>query len=216
MQIGLQQIDVPPGHYVRLQGIDWPEYEQILEELGDGRGSRLAYDRGALEIMSPLLEHEDSKELLGDFIKILLEELDRDFISCGSTTFRHEGMAKGVEPDQCFYIEHEAQIRGKKKLDMNIDPPPDLAIEIDISSHSHLTIYEALRVPELWRFDGDRLFIYRLEQGRYQESARSGQFPQFALIEELPGYVARSKQEGRNATMRAFRAWVRGAEVRGG
>ncbi len=209
MQVSLQQLTVPPGHYVRLHGIGWPAFEQILTELGQHRGQRLAYDQGELEIMSPLLEHEDDKEILGDLIKILLEEQNREFLSAGSSTFKNDQMQRGIEPDQCFYIRHEPQVRGKKCLEMGVEPPPDLAIEIDIHSHSQLPIYEALGVPELWRFDGERLHIYVLQQGGYHTLKESREFPGLAVVEAIPRYLRQSKIEGRTTAMRAFRRWAR-------
>lgn len=125
MQLQLNQLDVQPGQRVLLRNISWGEFEQILDELGDHRGSRLAYYKGVLEIMVPLAGHEDGKEIIGDLVKILLEELNIEFRSLGSTTFKRRDLASGVEPPACFYIQNEAGIRGKKKIDLNFDPPPD-------------------------------------------------------------------------------------------
>ncbi len=109
----LQQLKVPPGQRVLLENISWQEFEDILTEIGDHRGSRLAYDKGTLEIMMPLPEHEDDKEIVSDLLKALLEELDVEFRTLGSTTFKNQQTAQGLEPDQCFYIQNEALIRGK-------------------------------------------------------------------------------------------------------
>lgn len=103
VQLELKQLTVPAGQRVILKNISWQEFEAILEELGDRRAARLAYDNGILEIMTPLPEHEDNKEIIGDLVKPLLEELDIEFRSLGSTTFKNRIMAQGVEPDQCFY-----------------------------------------------------------------------------------------------------------------
>jgi Uma2 family endonuclease len=148
MLLELRQIHVPAGQRVVLQGISWQEFETILSELGNQRGSRLAYDHGLLEIMMPLPEHEDDKEIIGDLIKALLEELDIEFRSLGSVTLR-KPTTYGLEPNQCFYIQNELAIRGKKRIDLMIDPLPDLAIEVDITSRTHLDLYAALQVPEL-------------------------------------------------------------------
>lgn len=128
MLLELRRLEVPPGQRLLLRDVTWQEFETILEELGDHRGARLAYEHGTLEIMMPLPEQEDDKEIIGDLIKALLEELDIEFRSLGSTTFKKD-QAQGLEPDQCFYIQHEAAIRGKRRIDLTIDPPPDLAIE---------------------------------------------------------------------------------------
>lgn len=208
MLLELRRINVPPGQRVILEDVTWQEFETILDELGDHRGSRLAYDNGLLEIMMPLPEHEDDKEIIGDLIKALLEELDIEFRSLGSTTFKKPA-AQGLEPDQCFYIQNEAAIRGKKRVDLSVDPPPDLAIEIDITSRTHPSIYEALQVPELWRFDQGNLQINVLEFGKYQEVLESPNFPGLALKQMIPHYLRESKTLGRNKVLKAFRQWVR-------
>jgi len=209
MLLELRRISVPPGQRVILQDVTWQEFETILDELGEHRGSRLAYDNGLLEIMMPLPEHEDDKEIIGDLVKALLEELDIEFRSLGSTTFKKPTTAQGLEPDQCFYIQNEPAIRGKKRIDLSVAPPPDLAIEIDVTSRTHPSIYEALNVPELWRFDQGTLKINVLEFGKYQEVLESPNFPGFALKQMLPYYLEESKTLGRNKVLKAFRQWVR-------
>ncbi|AFZ32098.1 protein of unknown function DUF820 [Gloeocapsa sp. PCC 7428] len=210
MQLQLNQLDVKPGQRVLLRNISWSEFEQILDELGNARASRLAYYKGILEIMVPLAEHEDSKILISNLVEILLEELDVEFRNLGSTTFKRRDMASGVEPDACFYIQHEAAIRGKSKIDANFDPPPDLAIEIDITSASEIkkSSYEALGVPELWIYDGRSLQIYLLQNHQYVATNQSQIFPNLPIIEVIPQYVAESQIQGRNAAVKAFRAWV--------
>lgn len=209
MLLELKRIHVPPGQRVLLRDVTWQELEAILEDLGEHRAARIAYDRGILEIMAPLPEHEYDKEIIGDLVKALLEELNTEFISLGSTTFKNQVMAKGIEPDQCFYIKNESKIRGKKRLDLTVDPPPDLALEIDITSRTHPNIYEALKVPELWRFDKGKLQINVLQNGYYIESQQSLNFPVFPLIETIPKYLEQSTTAGRNATLKAFRLWVK-------
>lgn len=210
MLLELTRLSVPPGQRVLLQNVNWQEFETLLEKLGDHRAARIAYDNGTLEIMTPLPEHEDNQEIIGDLLKALLEELDTEFRSLGSTTFKNEQMTQGIEPDQCFYIQNEAAIRGKKRLDLTIDPPPDLALEIDVTSRTHPNIYELLQVSELWQFGGDKLQINVLRDGRYEVSTESRIFPGLDLTQVIPEYVARSKTAGRNNTLKAFRQWLRG------
>lgn len=205
----LKQLSVPPGQRLLLHNVSWEEFEAILEELGEHRGSRLAYDKGTLEIMTPLPEHEAAKEIIGDLVKALLEELNIEFWTLGSTTFKNQQMAQGLEPDQCFYIQNEAAVRGKKRLDLTVDPPPDLAIEVDITSRTQPSIYEALGVPELWLCNNRQLQINVLQAGKYVESKSSLIFPGMPLIEVIPRYLEESKTVGRNKTMRAIRSWVR-------
>lgn len=209
MLLELSRLSVPPGQRVLLHEVSWQEFELILKELGDHRSARIAYENGILEIMTPLPEHEDDKEIIGDLIKALLEELDVEFRSLGSTTYKNQAMLKGIEPDQCFYIQNESAIRGKKRLDLTVDPPPDLALEIDITSRTHPNIYQALGVPELWRFDRGKLQINLLRQGKYVEVESSPIFPGMPLMEAILRYLEQSRTAGRNTTMKAFRQWVR-------
>jgi Uma2 family endonuclease len=209
MLLELKRLSVPPGQRVLLKDVSWQEFETILEEMGEHRASKLAYDKGTLEIMNPLPEHEANKEIIGDLVKALLEELDIEFLTLGSTTLKNQDMAQGIEPDQCFYIQNEAVVRGKKRIDLAFDPPPDLALEIDVTSRTHPSIYEALKVPELWRFEKGKLQINVLVDDSYVESNPSPNFPGLPLIEVIPNYVEQSQIVGRNKTFRAFRAWVR-------
>lgn len=209
MLLELKRIHVPPGQRVLLHNVTWTELEAILEELGEHRAARIAYDRGTLEIMAPLPEHEDNKEIISDLVKALLEELDIEFRCLGSTTFKNQFMEKGIEPDQCFYIQNEAFIRGKKRLDLTIDPPPDLALEIDVTSRTHPNIYQALKVPELWRFENGKLQINLLVDGNYVVSQSSLNFLNLPLIDVIPRCLENSRTAGRNATIRSFRSWVR-------
>ena len=209
MLIALEKIYVPQGQRVLLENISWQEFENILEELGENRSARIAYDQGTLEIMTPLPEHEFNKEIISDLIKALLEELEINFLSLGSTTFKNIKMYQGIEPDNCFYIANESKIRGKKRLDLTIDPPPDLALEIDLTSRTHQHIYEALGVAELWRFENGNLLIYLLQDGQYIEAEQSLNFPSLQIKEVIPDYLQQVNTIGRNQVMKVFRQWVR-------
>ncbi len=205
----ISQIEIAPGQAVRLSAVSWAQFKNILIDLGEHRAAKVAYDNGILDIMVPLPEHEDDKEIIGDLLKALLEELDTEFRALGSTTFERESMLKGIEPDQCFYIQNEAAIRGKRRIDLSVDPPPDLALEIDITSRTHVSTYEALGVPELWRFSRKGLAIYLLKAGKYEEAEESSIFPNLSLKEMIPHCLDQSRILGRNTVMREFRAWVR-------
>lgn len=209
MQVALQQIVVSPGQQLLLKNVSWQQFQEILANLGESRNSRIAYSQGMLEIMVPLPEHEDDKVIIGDLVKAILEEIDIEFRSLGSTTFENEQMLAAVEPDDCFYIQNEAAIRGKKRLNLKVNPPPDLAIEIDITSKTKLAIYQNLRVPELWRYNGQKLEINLLQAGKYIQSNQSLIFPNLPITEAIPEYLERSKVIGRNATMKLFRIWLK-------
>jgi Uma2 family endonuclease len=127
----------------------------------------------------------------------------------GSTTFKNEKIARGVEPDDCFSIQNEAAVRGENRIDLATDPPPDLAIEIDLTSRTQLNNYEALGVPELWRYNGRKLEISILQDGKCVKADRSLQFPSFPIAHLIPQYIEQSKTAGRNVAMKAFRALVR-------
>jgi Uma2 family endonuclease len=211
MLIQLRQLTVPPGQHTILKDLSWAEFNEILENLGEHRSTKVTYHRGILELMTPSPEHETGKVILGDLLKALLEELDREFCSLGSTTLQHPLLEQGIEPDDCFYIQNEALVRDKSRLDLASDPPPDLVLEVEVTSPTRPEIYAALGVQELWRFQRGQLHIYILEAGQYIESSMSPTFPQFDLGVILPQYLARSRQQGRNHAMKAFRRLVREA-----
>lgn len=208
VMLQLSQIDVSPGQRVVLQNVDWQQFEDILEELGEHRGSRVAYSRRTLEIMNPLPEHEVAKELVGDLVKILLEELEIDCESFGSTTFKRQDMEFGIEPDACFYIVNHRQMIGRSQIDLTIDPP-DLAIEIDVTSKTQLAAYEALGVPGLWRLENRTLRVDILKSGKYVQSSISPTFPNLRIIEKVNDFVEQAGSVGRSPALRAFRQWAK-------
>ncbi|WP_240038857.1 Uma2 family endonuclease [Okeania hirsuta] len=150
-----------PENSTLLTGIKWETYQALLLDLAENPGKKLTYDQGTLEIMTPLPEHEINKGFLGRLVQTTTEVLGLEISSLGSTTLSRKDLQKGVEPDECYYITNEELVRGKIKFDLDRDPPPDLAIEIYITSSSldRLTIYAALGIREIWRFDGEKLFI---------------------------------------------------------
>lgn len=205
----LNQIDVLPGQRVILRNVNWNQFEAILTELGEQRSTRLAYSRGMLEIMAPLPEHEQTKIVIADLLKVLLDELDMDWEPLGSTTFKREDMQAGIEPDDCFYIQNHALMIGRTRIDLNIDPPPDLAIEIDVTSKTQLSAYEALQVPEIWRYQNRELQISVLHEGKYVETQTSSTFPGFPVIEGISRFPEMSRSAGTRPALKAFRQWIR-------
>lgn len=205
----LRQLVVQPGQRLQVHDVSWSEFEAILNELGDQRACRIAYSDKVLEIRMPSPKHEKAKVLIGDMVKILLEELDIDNECLGSSTFKRQEMAKGIEPDDCFYIEHQAQMIGQDQIDLNLYPPPDLAIEVDVTSKTGLDAYQALGVPELWRFEAGELKISVLQQGQYQDVKVSPHFPEFAIAETITQLIELSQTQGRSQTLKLFREWVR-------
>jgi Uma2 family endonuclease len=166
---------VTPEQSVLMQNIDWETYERLLTRHRDSSSPRITFDRGLLEIMSPSAEHEELKDVITLLANVWAEELGVDIRSFGSTTFRREDLARGFEPDGCFYIQSVESIRARTNLDLMEDPPPDLIVEIDITNPSinKLAIYAQIGVPEVWRYDGKRLTILRLVPESYLEHDES-------------------------------------------
>lgn len=192
VQIEVKRIRVPPGQRVQLENITWLEFEAILAELGN-RSTRIAYSEGILEIMAPLPEHETAKVFIGDFVKILLNEMNLDWISLGSTTFKQQLMAVGIEPDDCFYIQNCLLMVGRERLDLSIDLPPDLAIEIDVTSKTQISAYKGLRVPEIWCYDKGNLQINVLQSDVYINTIISPIFGDLPLVEIIPQFIKRGQ-----------------------
>lgn len=145
--------------------------------------------------------------MISNFVQVLLDELTIDFEGYGSTTFKAKAKRAGLEPDDCFYIQNNVAMRGIRKLNMAIDPPPDLAIEVDVTSKTKFDVYRVLGVPELWLYD-QTLKIYILQNGEYTESEFSPTFGNIPVREIIPQFFELSLREGRSAAMRAFRAWM--------
>lgn len=195
-------LQLSPGSVVTIPHINWEEFEAILQEMGEKRSARIVYSQGILEIMVPLPEHEKPKELISDMVKILLKKLSIKYESFGSTTFKKDPIA-GVEPDACFYIQHYQQMINRRRLQPN-DPPPDLAIEIDVTSQTTLDAYEAIAVPELWIYDQGKLTIYRLQEGKYIKTDISQTFPDFPLSQMIPQTIEQSWQVGSVQALEEF------------
>ncbi|MEM8674141.1 MAG: Uma2 family endonuclease [Cyanobacteria bacterium P01_G01_bin.67] len=209
MQVALEKIVVKPGQQLLLQDMSWSDFEQILADLGEHRGSRISYSDGELEIMVPLPEHEKHKEIIGEIVRILLDKLEIDFEALASTTFKNQQMNQAVEADACFYIENHQAVIGKDRLDLTIDPPPDLAIEIDITNRTHFNNYLLLGVPELWRYTRTSFKIYLLQGDRYLESKTSPNFPNIPIVELVECYTKQAQIEGRSKAIRALKCWIK-------
>lgn len=199
-----------PSTCMVLRGVSWSTYQGLIRDLESEPGKRLTYDQGTLEIMVPLPPHEDYKKRIGRMVEATTEELAIEVRSLGSTTWSREDLQKGLEPDQCYYIQNERLVRGKADIDLSQDPPPDLAIEVDNtrSSINRMTIYAALGVPEVWRFDGESLTIYRLVGGEYAPQEQSEVLP---LLQrgDILRFLRASQTMGETSWVREFRQWVR-------
>jgi Uma2 family endonuclease len=203
----ISQIETLAGQSTVLHEIDWQQFESILQDLGEKRRSRIAYLNGVLEIVMPLPEHEKIKVLISYFVQVLMDEMEIDFEGFGSTTFKRVDKLAGLEPDDCFYIQNNVAMRGIRKLDMTIDPPPDLAIEVDVTSKTKFDVYRVLGVPELWLYD-ETLKIYILRDGDYVESELSPIFGDIPIRDVIPQFLEMSLSQGRSDAMKAFRLWM--------
>lgn len=171
---------------------------------------RFTYYRGLLEIMTPLDPHEGNKKLLGRLVETLTEELNIEVRSLGSRTCQRQDLNRGFEPDQCYYIQNESLVWDKEQIDLQQDPPPDLIIEIDITSSSinQLELYKAFRVPEVWRYDGKNIIFYQLEGEAYRETDNSPTFP-FLSKSDIMHFLELKKTTRENAWIGLFRKWVK-------
>jgi Uma2 family endonuclease len=200
---------MPPGTVVTFSDVSWDEYDELLHELDERPYYRLTYDDGRLEVMTLSPEHESPAALLPHLILVIAEACDLDFLSLGSTTLRKKRRSKGTDPDDCFYFKEFKKIAGKKRLDLAVDPPPDLALEVDITSGSisKFPIYAAIGVPELWRHDGKRMSFYRLAGDEYLEIGHSDLFP-FLTPGVVLEFLEKGEAEGTLAMVKEFRKWV--------
>jgi Uma2 family endonuclease len=206
----METVKTPAEQRVVLHNIGWNTYERLLADHENYSAPRFTYDRGELEIMSPSPEHEAYNRSIALLVEFLAAELGIDVYNLGSTTFRREDLERGFEPDSCFYIENEERVRGKARIDLAVDPPPDLVIEIDITSpsFSKLPIYAQIGVPEVWRYDGERLKILVLEGSEYAETAESTVVPP-VTSNVLSNFMEKSTTTKRTVWLEAVREWAR-------
>ncbi len=194
---------------VVLEGVSWQTFKALLVDIGDNRASRIAYDRGTLEIRMPLQKHEQPKIMLCSFVDSLADELEIEVMQLGALLLEREDLSRAVEPDSCFYIQNESIVRSKI-IQLPEDPPPDLVIESDYTSSSlnKFNIYVAIGVPELWRYQNQILEVYHLVGDNSYLSPTSIAFP-FLPIAEVPSFIEQAKTIGQRAAVRLFRDRLR-------
>ena len=211
VRVPVRRLQLEPGSAIAIAPISWEEFEAILAELGEQRNSRIIYYQGTLRIMAPMPAHERPHRLIGKIVEILLDAEERDWEDFGSTTFRRKQQQAGLEPDTCFYIQNAAKVRDcMEPMDLERDPPPDLAIEADVTSPTTLDVYQALQIPEVWVYKKSRLAIYVLQAGQYVQSTTSPTFPNQPILELIPDLVQRALKEGSSQVLRQFRRQVTG------
>ncbi len=199
----------PVEHKVILSGVSWETYQRLLAEHDDENGTRFSYNEGTLEIMVLSARHEQPNRILAQLVDVIAEEFGIEVCPLGSTTFQRSGLLKGFEPDSAFYIAHAPEIGGRD-VDPAVDPPPDLLIEVDVTSSSlmRFPIFAAFGVPEVWRYDGTRVAIFRLQGGQYVEVASSGALPPLsgALATQ---FLEERRRLGSTKWLQRVRHWAR-------
>ncbi|MFE1746290.1 Uma2 family endonuclease [Coleofasciculus sp. H7-2] len=202
--IPIRGIELSPGSMITIHNLSWQDFEEILTELGEKRSTRIAYYRGTLEIMSPLALHERPHRIIAYILTTILDAQGRDWEDFGSTTLKQPEIA-GVEPDTCFYIQNASRVRGCTDMNLEVYPPPDLAIESDVTSKTTLNAYQALRVPEVWIYRDRQLTIYILQNGDYTESSVSLSFPDLPMTEMIPQLVQKAIDDGTSRMLRELK-----------
>lgn len=202
---------LPDGAMLRVEGVSWSEYERLVDELQETwPGVRVTYNHGRLEIMSPTYEHEDYKGFISSLARIMSEESGVTLQAAGATTYKQELLLQGSEPDESFYVQNADAIIGKLRIDLNVDPPPDIVVEVDITNESlsKFPIYAAFGVPEIWRYDGKQAIFYHLVDQSYIPSEASLSFAPLTA-QAMTDFLEQSKTQGQSAALASFRNWFR-------
>ena len=199
-----------------LNHVGWETYERLLADHMDASSPRFTYNQGVLEIVTLSSEHEDVNEVMARTVDLVAEELGVEFKALGSTTFRRPDLERGAEPDSCFYVQSVERVRGKREIDLSTDPPPDLVIEVEISTPtvSKLPVYASFGVPEIWLADGQEVRILRLLAGEYKRSEQSGVLPPLGES-VLSDFLQQSKSLTTLAWRSVVRNWARGRSTQG-
>lgn len=206
-----QQVGVAQEQRVVLHNVSWETYERLLADHASASAPRFAYDRGELEITSPMPVHERYSWAIDRIIEAVAIARDMNIENLGSATFRRGDLERGFEADSCFYIRNEAAVRNKERIDLEVDPPPDIVIEIDLSRSSmpKLGIFAALGVPEVWRFDGRSVSIHVLRSGAYVESPASSELSGLTAS-GVSTLIERLQDIERSPWLRSVRTWAVG------
>jgi Uma2 family endonuclease len=206
---------LPEGASVTFQHVSWDEYEELLERVGEAPGLRISYDNGSLQVMTISSEHEKYASFISSLVTVIRLRLRIDILGFGSATMRKRKRKKGNEPDGCFYVQTASLIGNRIQLDFETDPPPDIAVEIDVhhDSRSKFPIYAALGVPEIWRYDGRTMTIHHLakdtteRESGYVEQATSTGLPMLTA-QTLTEMIERMRSEGELTALLAFDDWL--------
>jgi len=195
-----ERIQLPVGAVVRLPA-NWQDYQILSQQRKDSSIPRIKYRSGEVLLMSPLPKHGRDASLIADAIKLLLDWTGREYDSFTPVTMELAGQS-GIEPDYCFYIDHWREISGKERINWTIDPPPDLVLEIDVTSYSDVNDYLPYQVPEVWLFRKNQLFIYHLSGTEYLHQPQSRYFPDINLSEVISHCLQVAYERNTSAAIR--------------
>ena len=205
--IAIPDIQLTPGSTITISNLSWDDFETLLKDLGEKRNTRLTYYQGSLEIMSPLAIHERPHRIIAYIITTILEAQGRNWEDFGSTTLKRPNVA-GVEPDTCFYIENASVVQGCTHLTLEQYPPPDLAIECDVTSQTTINAYTAIKVPEVWIYQNHQLTVYILENNNYHVVEYSPTFPNFPVTQLIPQLVQQAIRKGTRPMLQQLKQWI--------
>ena len=209
VNIPIPTIQLAPGSQISIGDLSWQDFETVLQDLGETRNTRITYYQGLLEIMSPLALHERPHRIIAYIVTAILEKQGRNWEDFGSTTLKYPEIA-GIEPDTCFYIQNAEGVRSCTNLDLTKYPPPDLAIESDVTSKTTINAYQALRVPEVWIYSDRQLQIYVFSEQGYYSTVSSPTFPDLPVTKIIPQLVQKAMEEGTSQMLKEFKAQLRG------
>lgn len=203
-------IALEPGDEIILRHRTWEDYEDLLERRKDNAGLRIQYNAKTqeLRIMSPLPKHAKDIDLLADMVKAILRYQNKDWEAFTPVTLKRP-YVQGIEPDYCFYIQNRDRVLGKERIDLSIDPPPDLAIEVDVTSITYLEDYQAIGAAELWIYRNRELLMYEFDGQQYQETQTSLQFPTIDVKTLIPPYCDRAWKIGSSVALREFESFLK-------
>lgn len=197
---------LPGGATLIVPQVAWDDYEYLLDELAERPHLRVSYDCGRLEIVSPSANHEKYAEFINDLVRAYADAHDMELEKLGQTTWKRKALSKGAEADACYYVRNAKRIIGKSTIDLDSDPPPDIVVEIDITTNSKrkFPIYAALSVPEIWTYDDQQVQFLELGEQKYAPISESRFFPRLTG-QMMAEAIEVSKTRGQKTALHAFR-----------
>jgi Uma2 family endonuclease len=202
--ISREKIHLPPGTVVRMEDKTWQDYQTLVEQLGDRVLPRIKYRPGEILLMAPMPKHGFDAALIADIAKVLLDHVGQDYLAYTPITMELPEIV-GVEPDYCFYIENSAAVIGKARINWQVDPPPDLVIEVDVTSYTNIADYLAYKVPEIWLWKRGSVQIHSLQDDVYVMVSESRFFPGIGVSEIISKAIAAAQQVTANRLIRSLR-----------